>query len=96
MSITKELYEQLTACGFKFETKKIYQAEGFFIKAEFYFANQNWCIRIPNNEKTTLKDVIVILADKAFELGLGKGIKEGKKEGKKEQENARRKQQYVS
>lgn len=80
MNITKELHDQLIECGFWLEKKKINQTEGFFIRAEFPFASQYLNIRIRNDEKTTLKDVLVTLADRAFKLGVDKGIKEGKKE----------------
>lgn len=80
MNITKDLHDQLRGCGFLFEEKKINQAEGLFLKVEFYFLDQKWQIRIRNSEKTTLKDVLETLTEKAFRLGLGKGIKKGKKE----------------
>ena len=80
MNITKELHDQLIACDFIFEKLKINQAEGLTIKVEVYFLDQWRHIRIRNSEKTTLKDVLETLTEKAFELGLEQGIKKGKKE----------------
>jgi hypothetical protein len=80
MNITKKLHDELIECGFLFPKKNINQAEGLLAKVEFYFLDQWQTIHIRNNDKTTLKDVMGILADKVFELGVEKGIKKGKKE----------------
>ena len=80
MNITKKLQDQLIECEFLFTEKDINQTEGLYAKVEFYFSGHWQVIRIRNNDKTTLKDVLRILAEEAFELGVKKGVKEGKKE----------------
>jgi hypothetical protein len=80
MHITKELHDQLIKCGFVFGELKQNQAEGHMLIVKYFFEDEYWNLRIPNNNRINLHDAIDRLIEQIYVLGLERGVKEGKKE----------------